>query len=463
MPRKNKFFLCLSSLLLASLFCLPVLAEEESSKKDSVFLSDIPMCSYSWLDGTKSPDGTVTGKAPGMDRTITAGSTICIAGVEFEKGLCYHPAGDGQAEISFDISSLTYSKFTAVAGKDLEATGAYGVEYMKENCAVQFWVLLDGEVAASSPPMFYGESHTFSVDITGKSTLTLRVTDGGDGIVCDTASWGNAALTNAKGDAVSLALTRPLARVYQKGEPLHYFNTEVVTTYDTGIKTSDPLTDAMISGYDPNQLGEQQVTIRHQGLTLSLPVYVVSDICYVSDISWSSFVALDNVEPSRDRNRFGENISVGGMTFEKGLRTHPSAETQTAEIRYDISQQRYTMFSAVVGKDKEASAELGEEAVGATLVQFEVILDGEVVASSPNLAYGDAYYLFADITGGSELILRVNAVDGIAFDSSSFGNALFSSLEEPPVETGDTFYLLFPALLLLLLTATMMIGKKRSC
>jgi hypothetical protein len=67
---------------------------------------------------------------------------------------------------------------------------------MEDRGKVSFKVLVDG-VAKHTSDLLTGTSPTanVSVDITGGQTLTLQVTDGGDGITSDHADWAEAKLT----------------------------------------------------------------------------------------------------------------------------------------------------------------------------------------------------------------------------------------------------------------------------
>lgn len=67
---------------------------------------------------------------------------------------------------------------------------------MEDRGTVSFKVLVDG-VAKYTSPLLTGTSPTVgvSVDVTNGQTLTLQVTDGGDGITSDHADWAEARLT----------------------------------------------------------------------------------------------------------------------------------------------------------------------------------------------------------------------------------------------------------------------------
>ena len=71
---------------------------------------------------------------------------------------------------------------------------------------------------------------------------------------------------------------------------------------------------------------------------------------YLSDIAPKSATALSR--PYYDQNEQGEPLLLNGMTYEKGIWTHPMPDRE-AESVYDISGYYYTMFYAIVGKEQK--------------------------------------------------------------------------------------------------------------
>lgn len=114
------------------------------------------------------------------------GDTLMIGKYEFEKGIRTHvDIPDGKAEIIIEIGQYNCTKFRAIVGKE-NRRGVTG--------KIQFHIELDGKRIASSPILDAGESYEFIADIAGGKEINLVVTDGGDGITCDSAGWGNAAI-----------------------------------------------------------------------------------------------------------------------------------------------------------------------------------------------------------------------------------------------------------------------------
>ncbi|WP_202875363.1 NPCBM/NEW2 domain-containing protein [Kribbella albertanoniae] len=110
------------------------------------------------------------------------GATLTLNGVTYAKGLGTHAPSLVSVRLGGNCQT-----FTAKVGIDDE---------MEDRGKVSFKVLTDG-VAKQTSDLLTGTSPTasMSVDVTGAQTLTLQVTDGGDGITSDHANWAEAKLT----------------------------------------------------------------------------------------------------------------------------------------------------------------------------------------------------------------------------------------------------------------------------
>jgi surface protein len=155
---------------------------------------------------------------------------------------------------------------------------------------------------------------------------------------------------------------------------------------------------------------------------------------YVSDMTWlSSSTGMEVTQwaadyPIRlDRNLGDDPIVLGGVSYTKGIGTAPFNDNNTpADIVFAVPYS-YTVFEAVVGVDDcILDMPYGN---GGTVV-FEVLMDGVKVAETPVLKVGvDAYPLSVDITGASELTLRVwNGGDGYDYDWAVWADAKILSV-----------------------------------
>ena len=515
MQQKLKRFLSilLCVLLIGSVAPMCLAAEGDGV----IYISDLTPTS--WRMYQSSSDNAASPYHPSYD-TSEDGSPLVIAGVTYAKGVRTHPDGSYPADMVYDVSGKNCNTFAAVVGKD--AAGA-------TNTKVQFVVIGDEKVLAVSPAMFGGESSEITADITGVSTLILRVLDGGDGVGGDSAAWGNARIYNdetVKPETVTnntylsdLTMTswkmygatsndaspafRPSLNSEEDGTPLIICSQEFKkglrshpdATYDAelnyDISELDVDTFAAVVGKDSaGGHGNIQFAVYGDGeelarspelainqcymltanvkgvsaLTLKIiatadgiggdsgafgdarvyktgsggsgdPEPPVDTGIYLSDIDWLSWKMFGGTsedanppyKPSRNCNEAGGVLTINGIQYSKGLRTHP-ADAYPAEIVYDISEYDYTTFSATVGKDSAATPGYGK-------VQFLIYGDGVLLAASPLMDVGVDCYLACDVTGVSILKLVVdNGGDGVIHDSSAFGNAM---LDNRKVNPGD--------------------------
>ncbi|MEU9289102.1 NPCBM/NEW2 domain-containing protein [Streptomyces sp. NPDC048275] len=115
------------------------------------------------------------------------GGPLRIRGTAYDKGLGMHAT----AEVSVDIRGA-YDRFRADVGVDDEVGGA---------ATVVFEVLGDGQLLARTEVMTPADAaRALDVDVRGVQRLTLRVTDGGDGINFDHADWADAQLRQVTTD-----------------------------------------------------------------------------------------------------------------------------------------------------------------------------------------------------------------------------------------------------------------------
>lgn len=110
------------------------------------------------------------------------GNTITLNGTTYEKGIGAHAA----SEITVDLTGDTYSKFQSDIGIDDEV-GTKG--------SIVFQVWLDGAKTYESATLTGAtDPVSVDVDVTGKSTLKLVITDAGDGNAYDHGDWAGARL-----------------------------------------------------------------------------------------------------------------------------------------------------------------------------------------------------------------------------------------------------------------------------
>ncbi|WP_196777871.1 glycoside hydrolase family 97 catalytic domain-containing protein [Lentzea aerocolonigenes] len=123
----------------------------------------------------------------GNDRSVE-GRTLTTGGTRFGKGIGTTPADE-----VFELGTCT--RFDATVGVDDEVDGRVD-RAAGAGGSVTFVVVGDGRVLYESPlRKSVDPALAVSVDVSGVKSLTLRVTDGGDGTSLDNAVWGDARLT----------------------------------------------------------------------------------------------------------------------------------------------------------------------------------------------------------------------------------------------------------------------------
>ncbi|MDX3358656.1 glycoside hydrolase family 97 catalytic domain-containing protein [Streptomyces sp. ME02-6978.2a] len=109
------------------------------------------------------------------------GEPLTLRGTVHDKGLGVH----AESEVVVDLDGA-YRRFTAAVGVDDEVAG---------KGSVVFEVLGDGRTLATTPVLTSADAaRALDVDVSGVRRLTLRVTDGEDGVDSDHADWGDARL-----------------------------------------------------------------------------------------------------------------------------------------------------------------------------------------------------------------------------------------------------------------------------
>ncbi len=144
--------------------------------------------------------GPVELDASNGEAAVKDGRGLSVGGTTYPKGLGVHAS----TKISYALDNTNNcTTFNAVVGLDDE------IRNQSRYGSVTFQVWTDGAQVWESKPLKVSSSsvsETLSVPISGKSTLELRVTDGGDGLEYDHADWADARVTCG---AIPLSPTPP--------------------------------------------------------------------------------------------------------------------------------------------------------------------------------------------------------------------------------------------------------------
>ena len=124
--------------------------------------------------------------------------------------------------------------------------------------------------------------------------------------------------------------------------------------------------------------------------------------------------------------RINNNIVIGQNAFEKGVYLHPVSAGGSAYITYDITGMGFDSFRTYVGKDENGSD------WGNNTVQFEIYIDGVLVAASKNLRYPSMEELSVAIpVDAKELKLVAKALGSHSATGCCFGDPVFTVQAKP--------------------------------
>ena len=310
-----------------------------------------------------TPKSAIANSGPFYDKN-EQGEPLLLDGITYEKGIWTHPMPSKEAESIYDISNCDYTVFYAIVGKEQKFVNAL------PGSLLTFRVYVDGVLADEVVDLVAGETYTFKIDITGASELKLVTGCGSDNITCDGSIWANAKLSYG-----------------------------VVEPTDPPVDPEDPPVDPEDPPVDP----------------VDPPVDSGKGL-YLSDIAPKSTTA--HAGPFYDKNEQGEPLLLDGITYKKGVWTHPMSQKE-AESVYDVSGYDYTVFYAIVGKEDKYVNALPE-----SLLTFRVYVDGVLADEVVDLVAGETYVFKIDITGASELKLVTGCgSDNITCDGSIWADA----------------------------------------
>lgn len=149
------------------------------AREGTVYISSLPFAAE------KNGWGPVERDLSNGENGTGDGGPLRLGGTTYDKGLGVHAL----SEVTVDLNGA-YDRFTAWAGID---------EEKPDKGSVAFEVIGDGKVLAHSGVLGPTDAaHAFDVDVSGIRQLTLRATDGGDGIDSDHGDWADAQLVRAR-------------------------------------------------------------------------------------------------------------------------------------------------------------------------------------------------------------------------------------------------------------------------
>ena len=160
----------------------------------------------------------------------------------------------------------------------------------------------------------------------------------------------------------------------------------------------------------------------------TVKVKVVSNYDYLSDTPWTS-VKNGYGTPRRNTNISGH---VNGVvkTFQKGFGIHANGS-----VVYDLADENYETFEALLGVDA------GIQAQNKSSINFKIIGDGEVLATTKTLNYyDDMVYVNVPVKGVKQLTIEISdAGNGNAYDHGIISNPILTTNDaKPKLVVGET-------------------------
>ncbi|MCO6456585.1 MAG: NPCBM/NEW2 domain-containing protein [Pirellulaceae bacterium] len=421
------------------------------------YLSDLPVAGTpvnGW--GPLERDGSNGEQAAGD------GGPITLDGVAYAKGLGVH----APSELVYRLDQK-FARFVADVGVDDE---------VGERGTVTFEVWADGARIHDSG-LLRGNSPASRIDlnVAGVDELKLVVTGGTDGADSDHGNWAGARLL-ARDENDPPASVRNLGAqvaaggqlVLSDGELLYADNVQPPANVVYRIKAAPTRghlerTDAPglpIGDFSQNDVQRGRIAYVHTGQDVgpdrfefeigdgqgnwldqqSFTIEVVEAV-YISDLPFAEPPANGWGPVERDRSNGdlaggdGRPLTLGGVTYAKGLGVHAASEIQLA------LGGNYQRFLADVGVDDEVGA--------AGSVRFQVWADGQLRLESRLLRGSDAAERLAvDVLDVERLTLRVtDGGDDPGFDHADWADARLIPIADhlPPVEIHRRGTLVAPA------------------
>ena len=180
---------------------------------------------------------------------------------------------------------------------------------------------------------------------------------------------------------------------YKYGENLDLSGLALKVTKESGEISTVAVTTGMISGYNPNKLGSQTLTINYEGKQFTIVVNVVD---YVTDIILTP--------PTKDEYKIGESLSlVGGSITEKmasGANGSTISLTNSMVSGFDSTTPGTKNLTVTYVKDGKTYTKTFQVAVINTINHIEVI-----APTKTNYKYGENL----NLAGGT---VKIHMEDG---------------------------------------------------
>lgn len=277
--------------------------------------------------------------APKRDISIS-GKTLRLTNengneVSYEKGIGAH----SNSTIVYDLTDKNSDYFTSFVGVDRQIHGSVG--------SVNFEVYVDGEKKFESGVMNSRDPQKFiEIDINGAEELKLVVTDGGNGIGSDHATWGDAKLHYANLESIhknilekAIKVAKALNTEGYTEESVQAFKLSIIKAEELVAKKEATQTEVDQAVEDLKQATEGLLEIEFN------PVITIKDKSLEQSIKATlgltgSITLNDMYNLTSLTNRTGKVITLEGLEHAKNL------------VKLDIVGNKVTDFSPLKGLSK---------------------------------------------------------------------------------------------------------------
>ena len=257
----------------------------------SIAMANTPKQSYLYGESLNVSGGTIL-----VTRTSGRTETINIEN-SMVAGFNPNQLGAQTLTITYKEKTTSYEVVVEDYAKDIEITKPnkqiYNLgETIDLTGATVKLVMASG---TATTPVAITESMITGFDSTTEGAKIITVAYGGF-----TKTFGISVIDNIQGIVL---VTLPNKLDYLYGEPLDLTGGAISLVKSSGTSTPIAITSNMITGYNPNKLGDQIITITHEGFTQQ---FVVNVKDYISKLQIKA--------PDKTKYEYGEELDLIGGT-----------------------------------------------------------------------------------------------------------------------------------------------------
>jgi DNA-binding protein YbaB len=306
---------------------------DTTTRPESVTLSDIT--GYNALPATTPNTQTLTvtvnGKTTTFNVTVNAAVLVSIA-------------------VTTPSTKTVYAKGEALDISGLVVTGTYTDATTRPETVVLSDITGYNALPATTP-----NTQTLTVTINGKTT-TFNVTVNAAALVSITVT------------------TQPTKTVYAKGEALDITGLVVTGTYTDTTTKPETVTTANITGYNPNTLGSQTLTVTVNGKTADFNVTVKNND---SGLTGFAVTGAGTVSGSgQSMSAVMNDWSTTSVTIGHGAL--PSGASVQYRLNTDVYSSNPVLSPLVPGTAAAAWIKVSAEAGGAHFTEYKITLNWPV-------------------------------------------------------------------------------------